>query len=121
MKGRNPREPFGYLVKPYSPTQVCTTLEMALFQSRMEKKLVESQVRLDLALKGTNAGLWDWHVQTGKTVFNERWAEIVGYTLDELEPVSIQTWMDLCHSDDLKKSREQLEKHFAGENRFLPL
>ncbi len=111
-------EPFGYLVKPYSPTQVCTTLEMALFQSRMEKKLVESEERLDLALKGTNAGLWDWYVQTGKIAFNDRWAEILGYTLNELEPVSIQTWMDLCHSDDLKKSREQLEKHFAGETDF---
>lgn len=74
----------------------------------------ESEQRLELALDGSRAGLWDWHVPSGTTVFNERWAEIVGYTLDELEPVSLQTWIDLCHPDDLQRSMDQLEAHFAG-------
>lgn len=78
----------------------------------------EIRERLDLALRGTNAGLWDWHVQTGKTVFNERWAEIVGHTLEELEPVDIRTWVDLCHPDDLAASNAHLERHFAGETDF---
>jgi PAS domain S-box-containing protein len=78
----------------------------------------ESDERLGLAIKGTQAGLWDWHVPTRKTVFNERWAEIVGYTLDELAPTSIRTWMDLCHPDDLIQSNHLLEKHFNGETDF---
>lgn len=73
-----------------------------------------SEERLDLALKGTRAGLWDWHVQTGKTTFNDRWAEIVGYTLEELAPISIQTWMSLAHPDDLARSNEALQAHFEG-------
>lgn len=62
-----------------------------------------------------HAGTWEWNVQTGKTIFNERWAEMIGYTLKELGPMCIDTWAKYCHPDDLKRSRELLEKHFRGE------
>ena len=39
-------------------------------------------------------------------------AEIVGYTLEELHPVSIETWRRFSHPDDLKDSDEQLQSHF---------
>ncbi len=71
--------------------------------------------RLASVVDGTRAGTWEWNVQSGATVFNERWAEIVGYTLAELEPVSIDTWSKLAHPDDLEKSNELLQRHFAGE------
>jgi PAS domain S-box-containing protein len=71
--------------------------------------------RLDNIIKGTNAGTWEWHVPTGQTVFNERWANIIGYTLAELEPISIETWMRLAHPDDLKASGDALQRHFSGE------
>ena len=80
-----------------------------------EKELLESRNRLDLALSGTKAGLWDWEIQTGKVIFNERWAEIIGYSLKELEPISIQTWMDFCHPNDLKQSNEIIKNHFEGK------
>ncbi|KXA93973.1 hypothetical protein AKJ65_05705 [candidate division MSBL1 archaeon SCGC-AAA259E19] len=57
-------------------------------------------------------------MQTGETEFNERWAEIVGYELEELGPVSIETWQELAHPEDLKRSNELLENHFAGETDY---
>mgnify|MGYP003603308410 FL=1 len=56
---------------------------------RLEAKLKTQEENLQSILQGTRAGTWEWNVQSGETVFNERWAEIVGYTLDELQPVSI--------------------------------
>jgi PAS domain-containing protein len=29
-----------------------------------------------------------------KTLYNERWAEILGYTLAELEPINDETWLN---------------------------
>ncbi|WP_417441878.1 PAS domain S-box protein [Idiomarina sp.] len=78
----------------------------------------KNEQRLQSILKGTNVGTWEWNVKTGETVFNERWANIVGYTLAELEPISIDTWMSLAHPDDLGKSGELLEKHFRGDTEF---
>jgi len=76
--------------------------------------LAMEQQRLDNILKGTRVGTWEWNVATGETVFNERWAEIIGYRLDELMPISIQTWAAYVHPDDLRRSGELLQRHFAG-------
>jgi len=80
-----------------------------------EDKLTSERRRLAAIIKGTNVGTWEWNVQTGETVFNERWAEIIGYTLEEISPVSIQTWLKYAHPDDLEESGRLLEKHFSGE------
>jgi PAS domain S-box-containing protein len=77
--------------------------------------LREQSERLSNVIDGTNAGTWEWNIQTGEVIFNRRWAEIIGYTLDELAPVSIATWVNLTHPDDLKLSGRLLTSHFAGE------
>ncbi|WMW24942.1 PAS domain S-box protein [Methanolobus sediminis] len=80
-----------------------------------EKELSEERERLENIIVGTNVGTWEWNVQTDKTSFNERWAEIVGYTLDELEPLDFQTWKELVHPEDIEKAELILKKHFEGE------
>jgi PAS domain-containing protein len=77
--------------------------------------LAEERRRLQSVIEGTHVGTWDWNVQTGETVFNARWAEICGYTLAELEPVSIETWLGLAHPDDLAACDQALQRHFRGE------
>lgn len=88
---------------------------------RLRKKLAKLAFRekqLELIVKSTGLGIWDWNVQTGKTWFNERWAEIIGYTLDELQPVSIKTWMTFAHPDDLEESNRLLQEHWAGNTDY---
>ncbi len=87
-------------------------------QEEAQKELAERELRYRCVLEGTCIGTWEWNVQTGETVFNERWGEMLGYTLDELNPVSIETWLSLTHPDDLVHSRDLLESHFNGELDF---
>jgi len=92
-------------------------------QAEAERKLIESALvdqkqRLSYILEGTNVGTWEWDVQTGETIFNERWANIIGYTLEEISPTSIETWMKFTHPDDLEVSNELLKKHFSNELDF---
>ena len=84
-------------------------------RKKAEDALRESEARLSNVIEGTNVGTWEWNVQTGETIFNERWAEIVGYTLEELEPVSIYTWIELVHPEDLQKSNELLKLVFSRQ------
>ena len=83
-----------------------------------EELLATERMRLTYILEGTNAGTWEWNVQTGELVLNERWAEIIGYKLNELTSVSIDTWLNFAHPDDLVISNNELEKHFSGESEF---
>ncbi|MEZ8132899.1 MAG: sensor domain-containing diguanylate cyclase [Porticoccaceae bacterium] len=78
--------------------------------------LAKSQTTLEFVITSTGLGIWDWEVQTGKAVFNERWANILGYTLEELSPVSIETWMQLAHPEDLEESDRLLKELWAGKS-----
>jgi PAS domain S-box-containing protein len=96
--------------------KIATDVETMVQQREtVQKKLQAEQERLAGILRGTNAGTWEWNIQTGETVFNERWAEIIGYTLEEISPVSIKTWEQFCHPEDMRVSGELLQKHFQKE------
>lgn len=75
-------------------------------------------IRNELVIAGTRIGVWDWNIQTGETFFNERWAEIIGYTIEELQPISIETWIKYAHPDDLEGSNKALQAHFEGKTEF---
>ncbi|WP_166838950.1 PAS domain-containing protein [Rheinheimera pleomorphica] len=87
-------------------------------QEQAHSQLAASELMYRSVLEGTRIGTWQWNVQTGETIFNERWAEIVGYTLNELGPIDINTWLKLAHPDDLVESGRLLEQHFAGQSPF---
>ncbi|MGM0616292.1 MAG: PhnD/SsuA/transferrin family substrate-binding protein [Pseudomonadota bacterium] len=84
-------------------------------QEKEHAELEAERNALKNILWGTAAGTWEWNVQTGETRFNERWAEMVGYQLEEISPTSIDTWMAFCHPDDLPHSEAMLHEHFAGK------
>jgi len=87
-------------------------------QYALRKELDNKRRRLNNIIEATRLGTWEWNVKTGETIFNERWAEIVGYTLEELSPVSIKTWEKLAHPEDLQRSTELLQKHFERETDY---
>ncbi|MFT5312432.1 MAG: diguanylate cyclase (GGDEF)-like protein/PAS domain S-box-containing protein [Paraglaciecola sp.] len=100
------------------------TVKIELLKSEIEAlksqvfALKNNEKQLELVIQSTGMGIWDWYVQTGKTTFNERWANIIGYTLDELSPISIETWKKYAHPDDLKESNRLLKQHWAGETEY---
>lgn len=81
------------------------------FQS--EENLKIKGIKLQNIIDSTRAGTWEWNIQTGETIFNERWAEIIGYTLKEIGPTNISTWKKYTHPDDFKKSNDLLKEYFA--------
>lgn len=83
------------------------------------KREVELEKRkLEYIVEASNAGTWIWNIKTGYVEFNDKWAEILGFTLKELEPISIKTWENLCHPEDLEKSYQAIQKHLKGKTSF---
>lgn len=63
-------------------------------------------------VESTNSGSWEWNLRTGKVIFDERWANTMGYTLSELQPFSLNTWVELMHPSDHIKSTKVLQQHY---------
>ena len=59
--------------------------------------------------------IWQWNLKTNELIVNEKWANIVGYTLKELEPVSIETFINLTHPDDGESTLELAKRYLSGE------
>ncbi|MEN5068774.1 PAS domain S-box protein [Stenotrophomonas sp. TWI1183] len=78
--------------------------------------MAEQRHRLEMIIEGTAAGTWDWDIPGNQMRVNERWAEIVGYTREELAPITPETFFRLVHPDDLAQSNALLEEHMAGRS-----
>lgn len=80
-----------------------------------QARLTDERQYLASVIESTGVGTWEWHMPSGAMRINERWAAILGYTLDELEPVSIDTWRRLVDPDDEVRARAALQRHLDGE------
>ncbi|BBB59553.1 hypothetical protein UNDKW_1280 [Undibacterium sp. KW1] len=98
-----------------------STLGQLISAARVQKHRFETERQLINVIKGTNIGTWECNILTGETIYNERWAEMLGYTLAELEPTTVDTWLRLCHPDDLKLTSDMIEQHFKGEIEYFDL
>lgn len=95
---------------------LATLLLNARRQRTTRRALKELNLRYRRIIDGTNAGTWEWNVQTGAIVINERWAEMLGYDPSELQPATIDTWKALTHPEDLQASEQALHAHFRGDS-----
>lgn len=101
-------------------------LYVAFVQDVSEKKqaeeiLKQEKERTDYILQGTNAGTWEWDIPSGKLDIDDRWAEIMGKTIEQLEPVTGQTWLDSVHPADLPRVQQEIEKLFSKETGYFDL
>lgn len=87
-------------------------------QIRLKNEAFRQRIRLENIVDAAQLGTWEWNIQTGETRFNRRWAEIIGYDLRDLQPVSIQTWEKFSHPEDLELSYSLLRVHFEGKTNY---
>ena len=82
-----------------------------------EQELRGIKERLQMALEGADLGVWDWHVETNVVTFDDRWAEMLGYSLDELEE-QYETWAEHVHPDDISAAENEIHRHLSGETDY---
>jgi PAS domain S-box-containing protein len=80
---------------------------------RAQDQLRESKERLEGALRGGGLGAWDWNIKTGEVKHNSRWAEMRGFSLDEIKPY-VDSWSSNVHPDDLDDTLQSLNHHIQG-------
>lgn len=87
----------------------------ALERHSIQCLLRESELRQKLALENTEAGLWDWNIQTGDVYFNDMWYKMIGFEPGDVAP-NVSSWEKLVHPDDFPETMKELEMHISGKS-----
>lgn len=98
--------PDGGMVRTYSDVTSYIEAEEALRDERQ---------RLEWVLEATDPGIWELDVVSGHLRINERWAGMVGHTIEQLEPLNFETWRSRLHPQDVDRVMRLLERHLDGE------
>jgi len=84
-------------------------------QMETRRDLLASRERLQLALDAARDGVWDWDIPTGSMVYNQAWAEMLGYALEEVQPDK-SAWLTLVHPEDHAQAAARVAAHLKGES-----
>ena len=85
-----------------------------------DEALRESEERLSLTLESAGLGLWDQNFKTNKIIRNERWAEMLGYELKDIES-NIECWKNLIHPDDINQVEDVIKDHELGKTESIKI
>lgn len=80
------------------PTRIIGITQDITQRKRFAQDLNNNKKRLELALTGGDLGFWDVDLKTHTTIVNERWAEMLGYKLEEIEDAG-KLWRESLHPD----------------------
>ncbi len=86
---------------------------------QMLDKIAEQHAWLQRVINATQVGVWDVTVMDRLVTVNERLADIVGRTLEEMPPALDQAWIELGHPEDLDAFKALLAMHIEGESENL--
>jgi len=94
---------------------------------KLEEKLTENshRERFELAVQGTDDGLWYWDLKSEVFEYSSTWAEMLGYEPGELD-TNVDEWFSRVHPGYLSEVSNQLSAHlhsqstqFRNEHRLL--
>jgi diguanylate cyclase (GGDEF)-like protein/PAS domain S-box-containing protein len=79
-------------------------------QKHAEKVLLDTEERFELAVKGSNHGLWDWNLITNEIYLSPRWKNILGYQDHEIAN-HLDEWCRFVYPEDFTQMWATLEAY----------
>ncbi|MTI21564.1 PAS domain S-box protein, partial [Fulvivirga sp. RKSG066] len=79
-----------------------------------ELNLYEAREKLDIAIQGGRLGTWNLNLETGKNEVNQYWAEMLGYTVEEVES-NFNFFMEHLHPESAALIQQSLGEVMSGK------
>jgi len=83
-------------------------------RKQTEEALRASEERWQLAVHGSNDGIWDWNIQTGAIFFSARWKAMRGFEDHDIMN-HVDEWRSRIHPDDLDRVLQRIDAYLAKQ------
>ena len=93
------------------------TRRMLRNSDAFERALRISEERFELAVSGSNVGVWDWDLKTGEVYYSPRYKKLLGYAEDEFDN-KVESFEDHVHPEDHEAALTALNQHVIGETPY---
>ena len=94
-------------------TNYVATLADITERKQAELLLNNKEQQLNFVLESSDLGFWDWDITSGQVQRNHIWAEMLGYTDEEIKLTTNQ-WADFVHPDDIQNAWESINDALEG-------
>jgi len=86
-------------------------------QEQHKRELRETKQRLDLALQGSDTGVWDYNMDTNEVLWDETVERLFGIESDEFEG-TLDAFIERVHSDDRDKLKSAIQTAIKEDEQF---
>ncbi|SEP75647.1 PAS domain S-box-containing protein/diguanylate cyclase (GGDEF) domain-containing protein [Nitrosomonas ureae] len=91
----------------------CSITGLQTARKNAHRDLVNSELRLRLALTAANEGLWDLNVQTGEVLVNPEYALMLGYSPHTFVETNSK-WRERLHPEDQERVCRIYQEYISG-------
>ncbi len=110
LKRAEASAPYGYLVKPIEPRELgATLLRIALVRRDAERRVLESEERLRLALDAAALGVWEWDPATNRIITGGHFGAAFG-GISELVDEPLEAFLARVHPEDRAALHADIER-----------
>ncbi len=99
------------------PIGLVLSHRMVRRREEAEQALKLSEERFNLAVTGSNDGLWDWNIVTKEVYYSPRFKQLLGYREQEMGS-TVEALMTRVHPDDQKSMVSAMEAHLRHRTPF---
>jgi len=94
--------------------EILTGIQFDITREKVaEEELRQSDERIRHALEATSDGIWDWDISTGDVYFSPQWANLLGYSQEEVPP-RVEFFFEILHPTDVDRVGKIVSDHLAG-------
>lgn len=112
---------YGEIIQSNNQAFFLTVMLDITEQEKLSQLYNQERTRLTSIIDASNLGTWEWNIPLGTQVFNEHWAKMIGYTVADLQPTTVDTWINLIHPDDQQRVKDSLTEHFASDTELYDI
>jgi PAS domain S-box-containing protein len=101
-------------------SSVARVLAGIIRRQESEEALRKSEERFGLAVRGTDAGIWDWNLQSNRIYLSPHWKSMLGFSDDEIGG-DFSEWEKRIHPEDLARALTAIHDCLEDKSQDLDL